>query len=114
MTADVQHSTTAVVRPSGELDLVTAPRLVSEIATVLWRSPAATTLIVDLGDVAFMDSSGIKALLRARRLMTERRGQVALHGVRPSVSRLLNITGVHDLFPIEEDGPGAPLPEVEP
>ena len=50
-----------LVRPVGELDLLTAPVLAEALA----RSEPDETLVVDLARVTFLDSSGLRALLLA-------------------------------------------------
>ena len=53
------------LRLSGELDMATARRLEAAVASALDRDE--TELTVDLSDISFMDSTGLRALLRARR-----------------------------------------------
>ena len=50
-----------VLRPVGDLDLLTAPVLAEALA----RSEPEETLVVDLARVTFLDSSGLRALLLA-------------------------------------------------
>jgi anti-sigma B factor antagonist len=54
----------------GELDIATAPRLIS----ILNRSvqDALRSLVVDLSDVDFMDSTGLALLINAHRRLTRR------------------------------------------
>lgn len=64
-------------------------------------------LLVDLGGVTFMDSTGLNALLLAR---TEAaRAGTTLHLARPShtVARVLEITGADQGFPIDPNVPAA-------
>jgi anti-sigma B factor antagonist len=53
------------LRLSGELDMATARRLEAAVAAAVRREEAE--LVIDLTDVRFMDSTGLRALLRARR-----------------------------------------------
>jgi anti-sigma B factor antagonist len=53
------------LRLAGELDMATARRLEAAVASALAREESALT--VDLTDVSFMDSTGLRSLLRARR-----------------------------------------------
>jgi len=79
----------------GECDLSAA----AQIETWLASFPPSA-LEVDLSGVSFIDSSGLKAFLNARR------GNDKLRIVAPSavVLRLLQVTGTTDLF---VDGNGA-------
>jgi len=55
----------AVLRVRGELDLVTAPELAQAVQAQLSASPSS--LIIDLTDTTFLDSSGARQLALAAR-----------------------------------------------
>jgi len=55
----------AVLRVRGELDLVTAPQLAQAVQVQLSASPSS--LIIDLTDTTFLDSSGARQLALAAR-----------------------------------------------
>src|SRR6202043_2603015 len=80
----------AIVALSGELDLPNAPLLdhVLEQPEVT----AAAGIVLDLEALRFLDSSGLRAILRAQRL-ADRRGQgFAVTEGAGQVQRLLSIT----------------------
>ena len=54
----------AIVIISGELDLSTVPRMQRPLLDQLDQRPA---VLVDLSDLSFIDSSGIGALIQAKR-----------------------------------------------
>jgi anti-sigma B factor antagonist len=81
----------------GEIDMSTAPSLLQECRALLCQ-PRTQALIVDMAGVSFMDSSGISALIEARRLALERRAQFKLRAVPEQARTALAITGVADLF----------------
>lgn len=62
-----------VLRVAGELDVVTARPLAARLAE-LAKQPLES-LVIDLNDTRFIDSSGLHLLLNARRRLT-RRGRV--------------------------------------
>jgi anti-anti-sigma factor len=81
---------TAIVALSGELDLPNAPLLdrALEQSEVL----GASSVVLDLKELRFLDSSGLRAILRAQRL-ADRRGQgFAITEGSGQVQRLLSIT----------------------
>ncbi len=61
-----------VLSVTGELDIATAPRMLSALNEAL--ADVAVPLIVDLSGVVFMDSTGLALLINARRRV-RRRGQ---------------------------------------
>ena len=90
---------TVVVRVQGELDMATAPGLSRAMATALDGSPS--TLAVDLSDLSFVDSTGIRVLITAcRRAGTEGCSFVLRSPTRP-VLKALRLTGVDRLMAIE-------------
>ena len=56
----------AVVAVSGFLDMVTAPRLASELDAILHEQP--TVLVIDLTMLTFLASAGIEVLVAVQRL----------------------------------------------
>jgi stage II sporulation protein AA (anti-sigma F factor antagonist) len=103
-----------VVRVGGELDIATAPRLASAL---LRHRAAGERLVVDLSSLQFMDSTGLRVLLRARRAADEGGWQICLRDVPPTIERLFSLAGVKDVLPIEapRDGQAPPAPpEAEP
>jgi anti-sigma B factor antagonist len=60
-----QDAERTTLRLAGELDMATAGRLEAGVAAALARDESE--LVVDLTGVHFIDSTGLRALLRARR-----------------------------------------------
>jgi anti-sigma B factor antagonist len=54
----------------GELDIATAPRLISVLNRAVQE--ALRSLVVDLSEVDFMDSTGLALLINAHRRLTRR------------------------------------------
>ena len=53
---------------------------------------------LDLGDVTFIDSSGLGVLVRLRKEADAQSKPFSLVNVSPSVERLLEVTGLDDVF----------------
>ncbi|WP_067174694.1 STAS domain-containing protein [Microtetraspora niveoalba] len=81
-----------VVVVAGELDLFTAPILRDEIRDAIMQDGA--TVVLDLADLSFMDSSGLSVLIEAWRLATSEGGGVCLAAPQPPVARILRTTGL--------------------
>jgi anti-sigma B factor antagonist len=84
------------LRASGEIDLYSAGDFTAALGQAADTAPDVT---VDLTGVRFMDSTGLRALLRARRRAEDEGGRLRL-AVDPSgaVARLLDLAGVSALF----------------
>ncbi|HUB36764.1 MAG TPA: STAS domain-containing protein [Solirubrobacteraceae bacterium] len=78
----------------GELDLLAAPQLQREIERC--EGNPADTLVLDLDDVRFIDSAGLRVILAAHQRAGERGGRMALTPGPEQVQRLLSIAGVGD------------------
>jgi anti-sigma B factor antagonist len=81
-----------------KLDISISPDLKGEF--ILLCRPSLQTLIVDLTDVEFCDSSGLGALLIAERQMREHGGNVRLVGVHKKVLALMKISQLDRVFQI--------------
>jgi anti-anti-sigma factor len=81
-----------VVEVSGELDRRSAPQLEAELESV-WRS-GETGVIVDLRGVQFMDSTGLRTIVRARQRAQRSRQRFAVVDGPDQVHGLLRRTGV--------------------
>ena len=77
---------------AGELDLASAPLLQSEI-----ESPELATtamVVLDLQELKFLDSTGLRVLLAAHERSRERGQEFAITRGSEQVQRLLSITRV--------------------
>ncbi len=80
------------------LDVSVSPELKGEF--ILLCRPTLKSLVVDLTDVEFCDSSGLSALLIAERQMRGHGGKVSLVGVHKKVMALLKISQLDRVFQI--------------
>jgi anti-sigma B factor antagonist len=87
-----------VCRPVGDLDAFTA----SQFRQVLTEVPGASSLLIDMSSVPFMDSAGLGALIGGIRRTRELGGDVAVSCNRPSLVRLLRTTGFDRIVTIAE------------
>jgi anti-sigma B factor antagonist len=84
-----------VLAVSGEVDMVTAPRLAEAIDAALATSPAA--LIVDLSKVQFLASAGMTVLVTAQaQVVPPTRFAVVADG--PATSRPIKLMGIDSTF----------------
>jgi anti-sigma B factor antagonist len=99
-----QHGDAAVVVPTGELDLATAPALESALARA-FEGDGAGHVVLDLRELEFIDSSGLRTLLTARRQAEVAGARFSLVAGHRGLERTLEIAGVHKVFtwtPAEE------------
>ena len=58
------------------------------------------TLLLDMGRLAFVDSSGLGALLSCLRTMKDKKGQLVLFGMTKPVRALFELVRMHRIFSI--------------
>lgn len=79
-----------VVRLDGELDLASVPQLESELERP--EVAAAARLVLDLRDLRFIDSTGLRTIFTAHARAQEREQEFAVTRGPEQVQRLLAIT----------------------
>jgi anti-sigma B factor antagonist len=80
----------------GELDLATADTFFNELVT--FASETTGDVIVDCTEMTFIDSSGVKALIRAHRWLTREERTLELHRVNTACYRVFAVTRLHELI----------------
>jgi anti-sigma B factor antagonist len=83
----------------GELDIASAPMLEAAVAEV--PDSGTRALVLDLSEVTFMDSSGLKALLATYRRCQEHEREFSVAGASDRVRRVLDMTGVSRAIGLE-------------
>ena len=90
---------------SGELDIASAAILEDTVTSLC--ANGASAIVLDLSELTFMDSTGLRAVLAADRLC-ERKGQsLSVAGASGPVRRLFELTGVSGALRFESDPPGS-------
>jgi len=113
-----KHGDWAVLRVSGELDLVTSPMLRQRVHDAV--AEGHHSLVLDLSEVFFCDSSGVGVLIASRRLIRSCQGRLRL--ILPAqgapegshVNRVLGALGVRRLFDVHLDLDSATEDEAGP
>lgn len=88
-----------VVSVTGEIDAFTSPSLEQELDWVL--GDGASNAVVDLGEVAFIDSTALRVLLKALPKFSKRGGTLVLATADSRVLKTLEITGLDTKFTVE-------------
>ena len=86
-----------VIQMTGELDIATAEKAYAYISEVIDGRPAPVT--VDLSGLTFCDASGLGVLTRIARHARQAGRQLRLTSARPSLLKLMRLTGLDGVFP---------------
>jgi anti-anti-sigma factor len=90
-----QTETESVLLVRGDLDVAVGAEFVAAIDGALAANGAPMQVVIDLGEVEFIDSSGLRALLQLQQRHADRVRVGAMSG---AVRRLLELTGTLDHF----------------
>ncbi|MEA2403861.1 MAG: anti-sigma factor antagonist [Thermoleophilaceae bacterium] len=89
------------VRMRGDLDISTAPRLEEELRRVEAQAPA--TLVLDLQELAFMDSTGLRLLITADARARDQSRRLVLVRGSEMIQRVLRVTRLDERLDIVDD-----------
>ena len=81
----------------GRLDTVTAPEFEAELKDSL---DAVTELVMDMKDLEYISSAGLRVLLSAQKIMNKQ-GEMKVVGANEIVREIFEITGFSDIITIE-------------
>lgn len=96
-----QRDAITIATLSGEFDLRASRDLEPTFQKHIEEKTPA--LLLDFGDVAFIDSSGIAALITYFRESKEFDGRLALCNVRAPIQNVFNLVSLGTFFPIYDD-----------
>ena len=97
--AETQSAGTAELALSGDLDMSATFRLEPALDRLLSSSQVGE-VVLDLGDVNFVDSSGLGLLLATYERSREAGTAMAIVGPSPEVQRVFRLAGVETVLPL--------------
>lgn len=103
---DIRHERveqTDVLRLSGELDVACAGQLETAIAELC--ADGCSRLLLDMAQLRFMDSTGLRSLLVSSELCKVNGCELSLGEVGEQVARLLEVSGVGEHLPRRRSQP---------
>lgn len=88
-----------VVSLNGEMDTHSARTVTDRVNEVVGNR--VSSIVVDAAELQFLDSSGISELLRLRQRAVDGGGEFRVRATSTSVRRVLEITGLVELFKVD-------------
>ena len=88
--------TALAIALEGRLDTTTAPQLENELKKSL---PGITDFTLDMANLAYISSAGLRVLLAAQKTMN-RQGEMVLKNVNEEIMDVLDMTGFSDILTI--------------
>jgi anti-sigma B factor antagonist len=89
---------TAVIALEGEVDIYSAPQF--KEALLAGIEDGATTIVVDLGRVTFIDSTALGVLVSGAKRVRPKNGRLDIVCTDENITRIFEITGLDRIFGI--------------
>lgn len=97
MLAHAKKKDTLVVSLEGELDHCSAQDVRDELDALI-ADPHIRHLVLDMGALTFMDSSGIGVLLGRYRTLSQREGTVKVRNMNRAVTKIFMMSGLGQII----------------
>lgn len=86
---------------AGEIDIFNSEDIKTKLSDLI--SEKEQNLVIDCDDLAYIDSTGLSALVAVLKKVKGYSGEIALKNLRPNVFKVIRITNLDKLFVIEGD-----------
>ena len=100
VTTEVLEGTT-IIKPIGEIHLSRAPSLRHHLNEAQAAKP--DTLVIDLAEVPYMDSSGVATLVEAMQIARRNKSRIILCSMQERVKSIFEIARLDAVFTIVEN-----------
>ena len=99
--SNYQHGSVDVIKLPQRLVMDNAPTVRNDLLELI--ATGHRHLVLDLGEVAFVDSSGLSVLVSALKAAHKNAGSVVLLDLTNDVRALIELTRMHEVFQIFAD-----------
>jgi len=89
----------------GEIDVYTAPLLRQALLDLIGQG--ARDVVVDMGEVDFLDSTGLGVLVEGLKRVKTKGGEFSIVATQDKILKIFDITGLNKAFPIHGSLEGA-------
>ena len=96
---DEKRDGVVIVAPRGRLDVNTSAELEKRLLDKV--AAGETLFVVDLLDIEYISSAGLRVLLLLAKKLKERSGRVVLSSLGPAVRQVFELAGLLPVFAIE-------------
>jgi anti-sigma B factor antagonist len=96
-----RHDRVLIIRPVGEIDLARSPSL--RVQMMQLQDEPYDRLIIDLGGVPYMDSSGVATLVEAMQAARRMRRSLVVCSLQDKVRSIFEIAKLDSIFTLAAD-----------
>lgn len=94
-----KNGTAVTMSLQGRLDTATAPQMEAELKKDMEE---VTRLILDMRELEYLSSAGLRVILNAQKMMGKRGDMVVRH-VNETIMEVFELTGFSDILTIEQE-----------
>ena len=87
------------IKLCGEMDEYSAPSVRAECDAMIDANPAAKKIVIDLAEVAFMDSTGIGVLIGRYKKMKDKNIPIYICNPSSHAEKIFKMTGLYEIMP---------------
>lgn len=95
-----EYHTFYLVEPKSRLDLSFSENFFKEIINFITSNPK--NIILDMQEVPYISSSGIKAILKLKQYLDVRGYKISLYHLLPEVKKIIYVSELYNILPIFE------------
>ena len=95
-----KNGTAVTMSLQGRLDTATAPQMEAELKKDMEE---VTRLILDMRELEYLSSAGLRVILNAQKMMGKRGGGMVVRHVNETIMEVFELTGFSDILTIEQE-----------
>ena len=95
-----KEKNTKIVSLKGRMDAVSAPDFEEKMGD--WADQGETNFIINLGEVDYMSSAGLRSILIVAKNLKQQDGKLIFVNLREEVSKIFRISGFSSMIPTYE------------
>ena len=97
------YADVVVASPSGRIDFAGAQALEAALAGALSPESGVHGVVVDLGQVDYISSVGLRVLMVAAKALRARKAAIAVASLKPIVAEIFEISRFHHVVDVRRD-----------
>ncbi len=99
VTEITRNGNEVTINTCARIDTINAGNFENEISPILAEN--GTKVIFDCNDLEYISSSGLRVVLKAQKIISSRKGEMKLIGVKPQIKKVFDMTGFSRFLTIE-------------
>ena len=95
-----REKNTKIISLAGKMDAISAPEFETKMGE--WVEGGETSFIVNLGEVNYMSSAGLRSILIVAKNLKQQDGKIIFVNLREEVNKIFRISGFSSMIPTYE------------